>query len=262
MVDRLEGEVSMSAPATPLYLDWQFWSAIVALVALALTQFPPIRLWFRRSRLDIEVQSRVKITHKVGNPNLGMYVSIQNPGGRELRVRKVSVAVTRDGRPIGSYPAVSYFEGPNSNFPALFVPFVIRPNEMWAHNTIFLQFFDRSTEKLYRENQSALRKDIGRKFDERAQDNKELVVGDDRIVNQLLSLFDRLFIWLPGEYGLDLKVVIDSGKEFSRHYRFTLFESDCDELRSYKDDYKHGGGIWFDVERHMQLDVPLSSDEN
>lgn len=252
----------MSAPATPLYLNWQFWSAIAAYAALALTLFPHIRLWFRRSQLDIEVQSRVKITHKVGNPNLGMYVSIQNAGGRELRVRKVSVAVTRDGHPVGNYPAVSYFENPNSNFPALFVPFAIRPNEMWAHNTIFLQFFDRSTEKLYRENQAALRKDIAGKLAARNQENKEYAVGDDQIVSQFLTLFNRLFIWLPGEYGFDLKVLTDSGTEFSRHYRFTLFESDFEELRSYSEDYKHGGGIFYEVERHLQLDVPLSSDEN
>lgn len=251
----------MSNPATPVYLDWQFWSALAAYAALVLSLLPRIQLWIRRSRLEIEVQSRVKITHKVGNPNLGMYVSIHNAGGRELRIRKMNVTITRDGRPLGDYPAVSYFEGPSSNFPALFVPFVVRPNETWAHNAIFLQFFDRSTEKFYRELQSALRKDIDRKLDARPKDNKEPVIGDEKIVNQLLALYDRLFIWSPGEYGLNLKVVTDSGNEFSRHYRFTLFESDCDELRSYSDDYKHGGGICFEVERHLQLDVPLSSEE-
>jgi len=37
---------------TPAYLDWKFWSAIVALLALVLSQLPPLHLWFRPRRLE------------------------------------------------------------------------------------------------------------------------------------------------------------------------------------------------------------------
>lgn len=243
----------------PFYLDWQFWSAFLAVLALILTQLPPIRLWFRRSRLEVEVHSRVQLTHKVGNPNLGMYVGIRNIGGREVRVRSINVALSRDAQPLGTYPVFSFFETTSSSSAVLFVPFTLRPSETWAHGANFLRVFDRNTEKLFRERDSRLRADIRRKLAARAEDDKELVVADDANVTPFQEMFNRLFVWLPGEYTLDLQIEVESGQTaFGRRYRFTLFESDSEELRSHTDDYKHGGGLAYDVDRHVGVQVPLS----
>lgn len=249
----------MPTPQNPLYLDWQFWSAIVAVLALILTQLPPVRLWFRPSRLEVEVHSRVQLTHKVGNPNLGMYVGVRNIGGRDVRVRTISVSLARDGQVLGTYPVFNFFETPSSTSAVLFVPFTLRPSETWAHGANFLRLFDRNTEKFYRERESELRADIRRKLAARAEDDKELVVADMEYVRPFLDMFNRLFVWLPGEYTLDLRIGVESGKTvFGKRYRFTLFESDSDELRSHTDDYKHGGGLAYNVDRHAGVYVPLS----
>jgi hypothetical protein len=116
----------VSAASGSFYLDWQFWSAVVALLALALSQLPPVYLWFRPRRLDVEVHSRLLLTHKVGNPNVSMYVSIANTGGRELRVRGMRLSVSRDGKPLGVLPAQTYFETPSSQSSVLFVPFTLK----------------------------------------------------------------------------------------------------------------------------------------
>ena len=249
----------MPTPQAPFYLDWQFWSAFLAVLALILTQLPPIGLWFRRSRLEVEVHSRVQLTHKVGNPNLGMYVGIRNIGGRDVRVRSINVALSRDAQLLGSYPVFSFFETTSSSSAVLFVPFTLRPSETWAHGANFLRVFDRNTEKLFRERDSRLRADIRRKLAARAEDDKELVVADDANVTPFQEMFNRLFVWLPGEYTLDLQIEVESGQTaFGRRYRFTLFESDSEELRSHTDDYKHGGGLAYDVDRHVGVYVPLS----
>lgn len=146
----------MPLTPSPIYLDWQFWSALAALLALALSQLPPVHLWFRPRRLDVEVHSRIQVTHKVGNPNVGMYVSVRNTGGRELRIRAMRLYVSRDDKPLGMLPAQNYFETPSSQSSVLFLPFSVKPGETWAHGTNFLQLFDRATEKLYRESESAL----------------------------------------------------------------------------------------------------------
>jgi hypothetical protein len=209
----------MPTTQTLLYLDWQFWSAFVAVLALVLTQLPPVRLWFRPSRLEVEVHSRVQLTHKVGNPNLGMYVGIRNIGGREVRVRSISVALARDGNALGVYPIVNFFETPSSTSAVLFVPFTLRPSEVWAHGANFLRLFDRNTEKVYRERESELRSNIRRKLAARAEDDKELVVADAEYVQPFLDMFDRMFVWLPGEYTLDLQIQVESGKAaFGKRY--------------------------------------------
>lgn len=249
----------MSTAQVPLYLDWQFWSAVVAVLALCLTQVPPVRLWFRPSRLEVEVHSRVQVTHKVGNPNLGMYVGIRNIGGRDVRVRTISTSLSRDGVALGTYPVVNFFEIPSSTSSVLFVPFTLKPSESWAHGANFFQHFDRNTEKFYRERESLLRANIRRKLSEKSEENKELVVADSDVVQPFLDLFNRLFVWLPGEYSLELQIQVESGKTvFGKKYRFTLFESDSEELRSHADDFKHGGGLSYNVDRHIGVFVPLS----
>lgn len=249
----------MPITPTPAYLDWQFWSAIVALLALALSQFPPVYLWFRPRRLEVEVHSRLQITHKVGNPNIGMFVSVRNTGGRELRICSMSICVTRDGTPLGTFPAQNHFETPSSQALVLFVPFSLKPGDTWAHGTNFLQLFDRATEKIYRESESALLADIRRKIAARPESDKQDVIAEPNLVKPFFDLFDHFFIWLPGEYIIKLTVETSPGSaSFGRKYRFTLYESDYAELQSYKDDYPLGGGLSYNVDRHMRVFVPIT----
>lgn len=249
----------MATTADPIYLNWEFWSAVAAVIAIILSQLPPIYLWFRPRRLEVEVHSRVQVTHKVGNPNLSMFVSVRNTGGRELRISKIQIALSRDNISLGTFPAQNYFENPSSQSSVLFVPYSLKPDETWAHATTFLNFFDRTTEKIYRESESALKADIRKKLDARPKKDEQPVVAEQALVTPFLTLFDRLFVWLPGEYVAELSVLTESSTvSFSRKYRFTLYESDCAELRSHVEDYKFGGGLSYNVDRHMGVFVPLS----
>lgn len=248
----------MTGTPAPLYLDWQFWAAIVAALALILSQLPPVHLWFRPRRLEVEVHSRIQVTHKVGNPNVSMFVSIRNTGGRELRIQSLQIAITRDNIPLVTLPAQNFFETPSSQSSVLFVPFSLKPSDTWAHGTNFLNLFDRSTEKLYREAESALRVDIQNKLKINKQAN-EFVIAEPELVTPFKKLFDDLFIWKSGEYIFELTVNATPGSaSFTRKYRFTLFESDTAELTLHTDDYKFGGGISFNVEKHVGVFVPLS----
>jgi len=118
----------MATPATdPFYLDWNFWTALLALAAIVLSQLPPVRLLLRPRRLEVEVHSRINITHKVGNPNASLVVSIRNTGGRDLRIKGLSLSVSRDGKPVTNMPGAHYFETPSSQALVLFVPFTLKP---------------------------------------------------------------------------------------------------------------------------------------
>ena len=249
----------MPPASTPLYLDWQFWTAVLAGIAIVLSQLPPVYIWFRPRRLEAEVHSRLQVTHKVGNPNVGMYVSIRNTGGRELRIRSLRIAVTRDNVALATFPAQNYYESPSSQSSVLFVPFSLKPGETWAHGTTFLNFFDRAAEKFYRERESALRVDLQRKLEARPAEDKRVVTAEPELVTPFIDMFNRMFVWNPGEYIIELSVDAEPGSaSFSKKYRFTLYESDALELRSHTDDYKFGGGLSYNVDRHVGVFVPLS----
>ena len=249
----------MPTPPSPFYLDWTFWAAVWALTAIVLSQLPPIHLLLRPKRLEVEVHSRIGITHKVGNPNASVVVSIRNTGGRELRIRGLRLDITRDGKSLLTLPAQNYFELPSSQFSVLFVPFSLKPDETWAHSVAFLNFFDRLTEKQFRENLSALDSDIRRKIREKSEDDKRAVSATPALVQPFNVLFEKLFVWLPGEYVANLQVNAEPGSaSYSKKYRFTLYESDTAELRQQIEDYPFGGGLTYNVERHSGINVPLA----
>ncbi len=249
----------MPAPPPPLYLDWTFWAAVWAFAAIVFSQLPPIHLLLRPKRLEVEVHSRIGITHKVGNPNASVVVSVRNTGGRELRIRGLRVDITRDGKPLLALPAQNYFELPSSQSSVLFVPFSLKPNETWAHSVAFLNYFDRLTEKQFRENLSALDSDIRRRLRARPENEKSAVMADPALVQPFNVLFEKLFVWLPGEYVANLQVDAEPGSaSYSKKYRFTLYESDTAELREHVQDYPFGGGLAYNVERHAGVNVPLA----
>ena len=245
--------------SAPFYFDWTFWAAAWALVAIVLSQLPPLHLLIRPKRLDVEVHSRIGITHKVGNPNASVVVSIRNTGGRELRVRGLSLDISRDGKPLLGLPAQNYFETPSSKSAVLFVPFSLKPGETWAHSVAFLDLFDRLTEKQFRENLSALESDIRRKIRARADDDKQAVLGEQKLVQPFIQMFEKLFVWFPDEYLAELKVNAEPGSaSYSKKYRFTLYESDTADLRQHLDGYPFGGGLTYDTERHSGVNIPLT----
>lgn len=123
---------------------------------------------------------------------------------------------------------------------------------------IFLNFFDRPTEKQSGENESALKSDICDKLFERAEDDKNPVSANAALVEPFQRLFEKLFEWQPSEYVCELKVSAEPGSaEYSKKYQFTLFESDTSDLRQHCDDYKHGGGLVCTSEGHGSIYILL-----
>ena len=249
----------MPTTQIPFYLDWQLWTALIACIALVLSQLPPVLLWFRPRRLEVEVHSRIQITHKVGNPNVGMFVSIRNTGGRELRIRSLQITLSRDSNSLLILAAQNYFKNLSSKNTVLFIPFTLKPNDVWEHGTNFLNLFDRTTEKLFRDSESKLRNDIRGQLNAKTENDNEIVTAKPELVTPFLDLFSKFFIWLPGEYVTELIVETEPRiASYKSKYRFTLYESDSDELRSLTDDYKSGGGISYDTDRHIGIFTPIS----
>ncbi len=177
-----------------------------------LSQFPPVLTWFKPRRLlEVETLSRIVITHKIGNPNLGLYVSIRNGGKSDVRIRSVSLAVKRDDVDLGIFPAQSYFETMTTKESTLFVAFTLKPGETWGHTINFLRIFDRTTEKWYRQCESTLKENLRKKIELRDAlheegETKTMVEVDPEFVQPFQSYFEKNFAWLPGEYLVNLTI--------------------------------------------------------
>lgn len=249
----------MTTANVPLYLDWSFWAVVVAAIAIALSQLPPVYLWFRRSRIDLETYSRIHITHKIGNPNIQLHLILSNVGGRAIRVKALNVNVKRDGKEVAILPAQNYLQNPSDKSTVLFTSFSLKPKEEWAHIVNFLNYFFRDDEKKYRSAESKLREDIIEK--RKLPENKDAAVVEttDELVAPFITMFNEKFVWSPGEYEISISVITSNTRaNIAKRYRFSLFESDSTELSKVKDDYKYGDGINWDSGKHTGVIVQVT----
>ena len=243
---------------TPFYFDWTFWAVVFSFLALALSQLPPIHVMFRRAKLDVEAYSRIHLTHRVGNPNAQLHLIVSNVGGREVKVKSIVLHFKRGNDDQFTLPAQNYLQAPGDKDTVLLTSFKLKPKDEWAHIVTFLNFFSRTDEKAFRQIESNLKNDIFEK--------KELPANKDKIVEAapgniqpVIEFFQHKFRWEPGEYEITLEIKTEpQHATVLKCYRVTLFESDSAELLSYAEDYKVGAGVYWHIERHTGLILPLT----
>jgi len=230
--------------------DWKFWSFLVAFVALILSQLPPIRILIKKAKIDLEIYSKIFITHKIGNPNLQIHLILRNIGGKRVRVKKIRAVIYRDGNKVMTLPALNYVADQKYNRQVLLTSFDLNPDEQWCYLTCFLNAFNRNEEKKYRESEINLKNEIYRKSLE--SDEKEIIHVSDEYIEPFYEIFDEKFNWFPGEYEMEVFIETDSDKaNVYRKYRFTIFESLTDDLKRHKEGYSTGAGIYWDSPAYL-----------
>lgn len=243
----------------PWYLDWTFWTMAVAAIALILSQFPPLIQLIKRSRLEIDSYNTISITHTMGNPNATLYLSLHNIGGRGIKINSIEFQFTHADGDTFTIPAQAYFPSLESKNSVILPPFRIRAQEAWEHSVQFFKRFNRDDEKLYRLLVSNLKSDIVAK--KSLQENKEIMIeAEQEHVNPIIDFYHARNKWKAGEYNLLITAhVVPTSASISKAFRFTLFETDANLLKSYIDQYKFGLGVfYFDSEQQPGIFVPLT----
>ena len=230
---------------TPFYTDWTFWAFSIAFVAVLLSQLPPVHHMLKRAKLDVELHSSIALTHMVGNPNINAYLIINNIGGRAIKVKGMKVIIKRDDLDVGIYPAQTYLQDQNDLNSILFTQFLLKPSDEWRHLVDFVNYFDRENNKKFKLLEAELKADINEQI-KSFTNNDQLANAKQELVDPLVELFVKNFIWLPGQYTIELEVNTNIQRaNIIKKYRFTLFESDSDELTKYTEEYKTGAGIYY-----------------
>jgi hypothetical protein len=251
----------MPTTSVPFYFDWTFWSFAAAAVAILLSQLPPLREMLGRAKLRLEVHGAMQVTHMVGHPNLSMYLVARNLGKRPARIVAITARIERAGRPPLDILCQQYYLTPMAEKPVLFVPFTLEPGEERGHSVRCYILLDPQEDRKLGTLRQQLTKDLSEKYrarEQTASGAKGLAEADATSVDPLIALFNKEFMWTTGEYTLRLILQAeDTSLNCTSSFRFTLYEGQEAELRSYPDDYKHGLGPAVDSPKHGGVWVRL-----
>jgi hypothetical protein len=242
----------------PFYFDWGFWQGATAVVALIVSLSPYIARLLKGAQLDIETHDLIFLTHTTGNPNAQFFILLRNTGGVPLRIKSMSLSFkSKDGEAF-STKAQSFFPLLTEDRQTIFAPFTMAPGQDWAHTVFFYRRFSKSDDQLHRKIGADIKNDLM----EKAKIYPETAIfADTSYVDKAVNFFQQRFKWTTGEYDVDLSVTVEGKLGIvTKKCRMTIYESDCEQLRKYVDDYDTGLGVsYFDVARHPPIMVSIDA---
>lgn len=115
-------EVKAAQQGVPLYLNWIFLQWVVSLSALGLSLTPYVVRLIKGSRISLHVMNRISVHHTLGNPNITLFLNIQNNGGLPIRIRAITLEIRKDEK-VFTIPANSYYPDVPESKMAILAPF-------------------------------------------------------------------------------------------------------------------------------------------
>jgi hypothetical protein len=206
--------------------NWSSWAVVVASISVLLSQIPPIHEILKGAKLDLGIYHRITITHKIGNPNLQVYLLLSNLGGQKVKVVGINAIISRSESDEINLPAQNYYQKKNDQDTVIFTRFNLDPNEEWGHITNFLKFFDREDEKAYLKMENDLRADyrIYKENSKTSGDNTEVYEHPKKLVEPVFQFYDKNYFWKAGEYSMSINIITDNqSANITKNFRFTIF---------------------------------------
>lgn len=222
-----------------VFLNLNFWSLIIAFFALLVSLFPHIKHLLKGKNIDLDIHRKIMVYHWVGFPCLNIHLGLFNKGGTKVNIRSINLKITKDGNLVKSLKCQGFFETSVSQTVNTFFPFDLPVDDSWTHLCWFAMDIDRNREQKAKNAILAVDMNITEKIRANVVNNQP-IEADKELVDNLVSLHNQNFIWETGEYFVEIQVDTNPHVHISKIFRFTLYETDVNELNNYALDYKYG----------------------
>jgi len=249
--------------------DAAFWSTVIALLALILSQLPPLRELLKHRELRIVVPETVSLYHFMGNLQISGFLALHNVGGRSITVQKVEcVLLDDDGHPL-RLPAQTYWSRAQAaSGQELFIGWIhLSPSEHWAESVHFYKVWSVQDEEDSAKIVTSIRDDITAKRAAATTYLPNSPDADDKLAKDAKDFFEKHFNLTKGNYRLLIAAISEKTDVVAvRGFDFTLYDHHIRALRSVADDYKTGAGIYYPVSDPYKSSVsprlrPMQDDE-
>ncbi|MBW1745424.1 MAG: hypothetical protein JRJ25_03535 [Deltaproteobacteria bacterium] len=244
------------------YKNTSIWSALLAALAILLTQLPPISSWLPKPKLEIIHADKVGINNNIGIIGFNLPIELDNKGNVPLDVTKIYFEVIAPNGTQKTYIAESYAKPSTGGAPSINLPITsinLNENELWSEFVYFTANLDPTAEQELSNIRLSISKDIYNDIDNKRR------VGDysrgeaqSSNVETAKDFFDKKFDLNKGEYKTKLSVQTSQAElPFIIHSEFTVYEFHIETIKAQVDDYKYGAGIYFPPDNSKQAWIKL-----
>lgn len=242
----------------------EVWSVAVALLALILSQLPPVHQLLRRRALRIVVPEYLTLYHFLGNLNLLGFIALHNIGGKTVTVAKIDCLVRGDNN-VWHLPGLMYLSrlpqgsGGQQNMEFFVEWTLLKPDEHWSETVHFFKPWSVQEEEDAAEIISRIKNNIHAKIDQRPSDAPtKLVHADEALVEEAKGFFQKRFTLSKGNYRVVIAALSEKNELLAaRGFDFTLFDNHIKTMRSAAEDYKTGAGIYYPADPSKQISIRL-----
>jgi hypothetical protein len=251
-------------------MDWSFlkdpavWSALIAVLALILSQLPPLPQLLAGEKVQATLRDRLGLFHFLGNLSIQYFVDIENMGSTSVPVRAIACFIVDQQNNTLTLPVQNYFSRAASVSGYQDVPFSpisLKPGEHWAELVRCYNDWSEGQEREQNNIVSSIQKNIFQKQHQRFTvpapgigrsppnwPTQAPIEADDSLVKDAIAFFKKNFKLDIGNYHLLVAIKKDETAILSvKGVSFTIYESQIQALRSHVDDYKVGVGIYVPI---------------
>jgi hypothetical protein len=141
---------STSAMKSSFLTDPNVWSAAIALLALFLSQLPPLKDIFSGTRVKLSLTDRFTVGHYLGNLFILSLVTFENQGTRKVTIQKLHGLLIDSSGNVQLMPGQQYILPPTKsgeNPPELlFAGLSLKADERWSETVRFFRSFSEDEE--------------------------------------------------------------------------------------------------------------------
>jgi len=236
-----------------------FWSLIVAIVAVSLSQLPPVKDWVKHESLIVKTSEKFGIAQAFGVLGFNLQLDLANDGNTPINAQKIRLNVVYPSGKARNLVAESYYSfsseatkgGQPISYPITSIK--LDPGQVWSEMVTFGQDFSPQLE----EEMNSVRLKISQDIFKAQQNIKPgqwappvLLEASADSFALAKKLFEKNCDLEKGEYLVEMTVNTFNDRQIiSKKYRFTLYDYHVVTIRSQVDDYKYGANIMMPGDR-------------
>lgn len=248
----------------PWYREPSAWGSIVAVVALVLSQLPPIKTWFSSPRIQTYIGGRLSLPHEVGIPKYDLMISLRNESDRSVVLSDLTLTVNYpDGASKSAMASdVMMLSIPSINFRSYpFTLISMPPGSTWEGSVIFSRKLTPAEVEEVAKIRLQIYKSMNKDDNFSQFDRKVLTRADPSVVQLAQKFFNKQFDLDKGEYKATISASVDGAPRILKTFGFVLYDYHIETIRSQVADFSLGHGIISPPSYGKHVEVVIDTNE-